>query len=73
MSAASPTLPEPPAHAHPIDPMSHALGALETDVHAIKERLDKIDVRLEQLPGKWELRILLTLVVAVLAAIRVFG
>jgi hypothetical protein len=62
--------PPPP---HPIDPVSERLGALGADMAAVKDRLDKIERRLEQLPGKWELRILLALVVAVLAAVRALG
>ena len=58
---------------HAIDPVSERLGALGADVGAIKERLTKIEARLEQLPGKWELRVLLALVVAVLVAVRALG
>jgi hypothetical protein len=67
MSTATP----PPPHS--IDPVSERLGALAADMAAVKERLDKIERRLEQLPSKWELRILLALVVAVLAAVRALG
>jgi hypothetical protein len=62
-----------PEQQHPIDPVSERLGALGADVATIKDRLTKIEARLGELPGKWELRVLLALVVAVLVAVRALG
>lgn len=63
-------MPETP---HLIDPVSERLGAFGADITTIKERLTTIAARLEQLPGKWELRVLLALVVAVLVAVHALG
>jgi hypothetical protein len=63
---------------HPaVDTVRHALGALETGVHALHDRLTTIEARLtrieDRMAGKWELRILLALLLAVLAAVRALG